>query len=46
MGKDKMMKTLADHMNSTIKQMVSMQAKGMEMQNDNPMEAMIQMMVE
>lgn len=40
------MKTLADHMDSTIKQMVSMQQKGMDMQSGDPMAAMLAMMVE
>lgn len=46
MSKDKMMKTLQDHMNSTIKQMVTMQQKSMDMQQQDPMTAMLTMMVE
>lgn len=46
MGKDKMMTTLSDHMNATIKQMASMQSKGMDMQSADPMAAMLTMMVE
>lgn len=46
MTKEKMMKTLDDHMNATIQQMMNMQKSGMDMQSGDPMQAMLNMMVE